>query len=322
MTHAVPPRRAVRHHERWHATSLRPRPSLAVTLVAAALAACGGSGGGGGGAPPAPSFTIAAAGDIAQCYDAPASVSPAAKTAALVVAQDAIVLTLGDNAYETGTPVEFADCFHPTWGAFKDRIRPAPGNHDYATAGAEGYFSYFGAQAGPDRRGYYSFDHGGWHFISLNTEVDTSVPSAQYQWLVADLAASRDTLCTIAVWHRPSFNSGAVHGSSAKMKPMFDALYNAGVEVLLSGHEHVYERFAPQNANGVADPARGVRQFVVGTGGALHYAFGPAIPNSEVRIQGTFGVLRLTLGATGYSWQFVPAGGGAPGDAGSDVCHR
>lgn len=294
-----------------------------MTLVAAAIvAACGSGGDGGGSGPPQTFVAVVAGGDIAQCYDAPAAASPAARTAALVTPQDGVVLTLGDNAYESGTPVEFANCFHPTWGAFKDRIRPAPGNHDYVTAGAEGYFSYFGAQAGPDRRGYYSFDYGGWHFISLNSEIDTSASSAQYQWLAADLAASRDTLCTIAVWHRPAFNSGVVHGNSARMKPMFDALYNAGVEILLSGHEHVYERFAPQTGDGVADAARGVRQFVVGTGGALHYAFGPPKPNSEVRIDQTFGVLRLTLGASGYSWQFVPAGGGAPRDVGSDVCHR
>ena len=301
-------------------------PALAPALLTAALlAACGGDGGGGGGgggAPPAVTFAIVAAGDIAQCFAAPASASAAAKTAALVAAQDAFVLTLGDNAYETGTPTEFASCFHPTWGAFKDRIHPAPGNHDYYTSGAEGYFSYYGAQAGPDRRGYYSFDYGGWHFISLDSEIDASPQSAQYLWLTADLAASRDALCTVAVMHQPLFNSGLTHGGSAPMKPMFDALYNAGVEMVLSGHEHVYERFAPQNANGVADPVRGVRQFIVGTGGAELHRFGPPLPNSEARIEGTFGVLRLSLGTVGYSWQFVPVGGGSPRDAGSDTCHR
>jgi 3',5'-cyclic AMP phosphodiesterase CpdA len=265
---------------------------------------------------------VVAAGDIAQCFDAPASASMAAKTAALVVPTDAFVATLGDNAYQSGTPVEFANCFHPTWGAFKDRIHPAPGNHDYYTPGAEGYFSYFGAQAGPDRRGYYSFDYGGWHFISLNSLSDASEQSAQYQWLASDLAASRGTLCTIAYWHFPVFNSGATYGGSAKMKPFFDALYSAGVEIVLSGHDHLYERFAPQNPNGVADPARGVRQFVVGTGGAELYKFGPPVPNSEVRIEGTHGVLRLTLGASGYSWQFLPVGGGGARDSGSDSCHR
>ena len=118
------------------------------------------------------------------------------------------MLTLGDNAYDYGTPAEFANCFHPTWGAFKDRIRPTIGNHDYYTAGAEGYFGYFGAQAGPDRRGYYSFDYGGWHFISLNSVLDVAPQSVQYRWLVADLAQSKDSLCTIALWHYPAVQLG------------------------------------------------------------------------------------------------------------------
>lgn len=293
--------------------------------LAIVLASCGGGGGGGGGGAtpgPAPTVSVVAAGDIAQCFDAPAAASMAAKTAALVTPIDALVLTLGDNAYENGTPVEFANCFHPTWGAFKDRIRPAPGNHDYYTPGAEGYFSYFGAQAGPDRRGYYSFDFGGWHFISLNSLIDAAAQSAQYLWLVADLAASRDALCTIAYWHFPLYNSGATYGGSAKMKPLFDALYNAGAEIVLSGHDHLYERFAPQTGNGVADPSRGVRQFVVGTGGATPYKFGPPVANSQVRIEGTHGVLRLTLGQDSYSWQFVPVGGGAALDSGQESCHR
>jgi 3',5'-cyclic AMP phosphodiesterase CpdA len=302
-------------------------PAKAVTAlaVAAALAACGGGGGGGGGGvgpPPQPTFLVALAGDIAQCHDAPASASAAAKTAALVNTQDVVVLTLGDNAYEVGSPVEFANCFHPTWGAFKDRIHPAPGNHDYYTAGAEGYFSYFGAQAGPDRRGYYSFDYNGWHFISLDSLIDVSAVSAQYQWLKADLASSAGALCTIAYWHYPLFNSGATYGGVAEMKPFFDLLYASGVEMVLSGHDHVYERFAPQNANGVVDPARGVRQFVVGTGGDDLYKFGPPAPNSEKRIEGTFGILRLTLADGRYDWAFVPVGGGAPLDSGGDACHR
>ena len=145
-----------------------------------------------------------------QCSAAPAAASAAARTAALVTPEDALVLTLGDHAYDNGTPAEFANCFHPTWGAFKDRIRPSPGNHDYNTPGAEGYFGYFGAQAGPDRRGYYSFDYGGWHFISLNSLVDVSaqsraVPLAQG----GPRAVQRDSLCTIAYWHYPAFNSGA-----------------------------------------------------------------------------------------------------------------
>jgi len=265
--------------------------------------------------------SIVAAGDIGQCYNAPAAASGAAKTAALVTPKDALVLTLGDHAYEDGTPAEFANCFHPTWGAFKDRIRPSPGNHDYYTLGAQGYFGYFGALAGPDRRGYYSFDVGGWHFIALNSLADLSTQSEQYLWLKTDLANSGETLCTIAYWHYPAFNSGANYGSVMAMRPFFDALQAAGVEVVLSGHEHIYERFAPQKADGTADPARGVRQFVVGTGGHELNPLGAAIPNSEFRQNTTWGVLRLTLGQGNYSWQFVPVGGGAAIDAGTATCH-
>jgi hypothetical protein len=265
--------------------------------------------------------TIVAAGDIAQCGHGSAAASGAAKTAALIDAHDALVLTLGDNVYAKGTTAEFASCFQPTWGAFKDRIRPSPGNHEYETSGAAGYFGYFGAQAGEDRRGYYSFDYGGWHFISLDSQVDVSPESEQYLWLTQDLAQSRDSLCTIAYWHYPAFSSGATHGSIAAMKPFFDALYTAGVEIVLSGHEHVYERFAPQTANGTADPARGVREFVVGTGGAGLYPFGPPIANSEFRNNTTSGVLRLTLGQGSYVWHFMPAGGGDAIDSGTGICH-
>jgi hypothetical protein len=271
---------------------------------------------------PAAPFTIVAAGDIAQCFNAPAAASAAARTAALVTAQDALVLTLGDHAYENGTPAEFANCFDPTWGAFKDRIRPSPGNHDYNIPGGEGYFAYFGAQAGPDRRGYYSFDYGGWHFISLDSLADVSARSEQYLWLKSDLANSSGSLCTIAYWHFPAFNSGAGYGSIMAMRPLFDALYTAGVEIVLSGHEHIYERFAAQKADGTADPARGVRQFVVGTGGHELNPLGAPLPNSEFRYNAGWGVLRLTLGQGVYSWQFLPVGGGAAIDAGSATCHR
>jgi hypothetical protein len=269
---------------------------------------------------PAP-VTIVAAGDIADCGNKPATASGAAMTAALVGPQDALVLTLGDNAYGNGTPAEFAGCFHPTWGAFKDRIRPSPGNHDYNTAGAAGYFAYFGELAGPDRRGYYSFDYGGWHFISLNSQIDLTPGADQYLWLTADLAKSRDSLCTIAYWHYPAFSSGTKHGSTVEMRPFFDALYTAGAEIVLSGHEHFYERFGPQTADGTADPVRGVREFVVGTGGAGLYPIGRPFPNSEFRDNTTLGILRLTLGQGTYSWQFVPVGGGDPIDSGTGTCH-
>jgi hypothetical protein len=271
--------------------------------------------------PPA-SFTIAAAADIGQCFGRPAAGSGAASTAALVSRHDVLVLTAGDNTYDYGTPEEFSTCFAPTWGAFKDRIFPTVGNHEYYTIGAEGYFGYFGALAGPDRRGYYSFDYGGWHFISLNSVADLTAGSAQSAWLAADLAQSRDTLCTIALLHYPAFNSGAGYGSIMAMRPVFATLQDAGVELLLSGHEHVYERFAPQRADGTADPVRGLRQFVVGTGGHALNPFGSSLPNSEFRHNASWGILRLTLGQGSYGWQFVPVGGDAPIDTGTGTCHR
>jgi len=266
--------------------------------------------------------SVVAAGDIGQCHGLPASASGAAKTAALVRPSDPVVVTLGDNVYENGTAEEFANCFDPTWGAFKDRIHPAPGNHDYNTPGAGPYFDYFGAKAGPDRRGWYSFDFGEWHFIMLNGVADVSRGSEQYRWAEADLAQSRDTLCTIAVLHYPAFNSGATYGSVLAMRPFFDLLQSAGVEMLLSGHEHIYERFAPQRADGTADSLRGMRQFIVGTGGHELNPLGPPIPNSEFRYNGGWGVLRLSLREASYDWQFVPVGGGASLDAGTATCHR
>ncbi len=269
---------------------------------------------------PAP-FTVVAVGDIAYCGEVPAAATPAARTARLVTPADALVLTLGDAAYESGTAAEYANCFHPTWGALKDRIHPIPGNHDYFTPGAKGYFDYFGAQAGPDARGYYSFDHGGWHFIALNAETDLSPGSAQYRWLLGDLENSRDSLCTVAMLHEPAFNSGANHGSVLAMRPAFDVLQSAGVELVLSGHEHVYERFAPQRADGTLDTARGLRQFVVGTGGHILMAFGEPLPHSEFRHNANWGVLRLTLGPGNYRWQYVTVDGGTPIDSGSANCH-
>lgn len=273
-------------------------------------------------APTQASVTIVAAGDIGQCFDRPAAESGAAKTVALVDAGDSLLLTLGDHAYDLGSPQEYANCFAPTWGKVKDRIRPTPGNHDYYTAGAQGYFDFFGVQAGPERRGYYSFDYGGWHFISLNSLIDVSEGSEQHRWLLADLAASREALCTVAYWHYPAFNSGGVYGSITAMQPFFAALHAAGVELVLSGHEHIYERFAPQAADGTLDPLRGVRQFVVGTGGHARNPLGPPLGNSEFRSNEHWGVLRLALREGGYDWQFVPVGGGAPLDTGSGTCHR
>jgi 3',5'-cyclic AMP phosphodiesterase CpdA len=253
------------------------------------------------------------AGDIAYCGSAGAEA-----TAQLLDQIEGTVFTLGDNAYESGTAAQFRDCYDPTWGRHKARTRPAPGNHDYVTPGAAAYFDYFGESAGPERRGYYSFELGAWHIISLNSQIDAGPDSAQAQWLAADLAA-HPAACTLAYWHRPLFSSGSVHGNDPYMRPIWEILARAGADVVVSGHEHLYERFAPQTADGVADP-QGIRQFISGAGGASLYGIGQVQPNSEARGVGVFGVLKLKLHAASYDWEFVPVESGAFSDAGSAEC--
>jgi 3',5'-cyclic AMP phosphodiesterase CpdA len=295
-------------------------PRAAALVGAGVLAACGVL-------PPAPdgaawvnAVTIVAAGDIADCAQDVASASVAARTALLIQPTDAAVLTVGDNTYPVGAPSEFADCFDPTWGAFKERIYPTPGNHDYQTPGADGYFEYFGLRAGPDRRGWYSIDIAGWHIVSLNSNVDARAGSAQHAWLIADLAASQ-AACTIAVWHHPVYTSGP-HGNDARMRDALAALHAAGAEIVLVGHDHVYERMVPHDADGAPDPLRGIRSFTVGTGGARLYRFKAPHPASAARDNTTHGVLRLTLGERRYRWEFVPVDGGPSRDRGEADCHQ
>ena len=252
------------------------------------------------------------AGDISGCNG-----GQDGATAELVKAlPSAQVFTLGDNAYPEGVAADYA-CYEATWGAFKDRTHPVPGNHEYHQTGAAPYFAYFGAAAGPAGLGYYSYDVGTWHILAVNSE---SSVSEQVAWLNADLAAHPAT-CVLAYWHRPFFTSGAVHGPDSAMRPIWDALQAAGAEIVLSGHNHQYERFAPQLPDGTAS-ADGIRQFVVGTGGfhSLYDFITPPAPNSEVRYKG-FGVLKLTLGVTGYSWEFLPVQGSSFSDTGTGVCH-
>ena len=232
------------------------------------------------------------------------------------------VALLGDTQYDRGTLAEFRASFQPTWGRLKSRSRPAVGNHEYLTPGASGYFTYFGAAAGPRGRGYYSYDLGGWHVVVLNSnceKVSCAPGSAQERWLRADLAAHRAT-CTLAYWHHPRFSSG-FNGNFANTAPFWRALHAAGADVVLTGHDHDYERFAPQAPLGRADPARGIRQFGVGTGGELLRPFRAIQPNSQRRAASTFGVLALTLRPTGYSWRFVPEPGRTFTDSGSGRCH-
>lgn len=260
-------------------------------------------------------IVFAGAGDISDCGN-----DNDEATAALLDGVPGTVYTLGDNVYSSGTASQFSQCYDPTWGRHKTRTRPAPGNHDYSTSGAAGYYGYFGDLAGPSGRGYYSYDLGDWHIVSLNSETSMSAGSAQEIWLRGDLAASSKT-CTLAYWHKPRFSSGSHHGSLSSAQPLWQALYDFHAEIVLGGHEHNYERFAPQTPSGDADPVNGIREFVAGTGGESHYGQGTPLANSEVFNGTTFGVLKFTLGPGTYAWEFVPVAGQSFTDTGSGTCH-
>ena len=258
---------------------------------------------------------LVGAGDIADCGS-----DGDEQTASLLDSIPGTVFAAGDNAYRSGTDSEFARCYAPTWGRHKKRTRPAPGNHDYRTNAGAPYFAYYGSAAGESGRGYYSFNVGAWHIVSLNSNISMRAGSPQEQWLREDLAANQ-TPCALAYWHHPRFSSGTEHGSDRRSALLWQALYDYGVDVVLAGHEHNYERFAPQTPSGAADSVRGLRQFVVGTGGADHYPFGAAIANSEVRNGETWGVLKLTLEPESYRWRFIPVRGQTFADSGLARCH-
>ncbi len=307
--------------------------TLALVACLAAVRCGGGSGGSGngsGGGPgipgptsptpnptPAGPETFVGAGDIAICG------GNAEATARQLDSLGGTVFTLGDNVYPSGTRAEFRNCYEPTWGRHKSRTRPSPGNHDYDTPGAAPYYEYFGANAGLSGEGFYSFDLGAWHIISLNSNVQ-AVGSGQLSWLRADLAQHATTKCTMAYWHHPIFSSGpnSVNASEAPIRAyaeqMFRILYEASADLVLVGHEHLYERFAPQSPDGVLDTARGIRQIIVGTGGVPLYDFRPPRTNSEVRLK-THGVMKLTLSSDRYQWDFLPTSGA--GDSGTTACH-
>ena len=261
---------------------------------------------------------IIAAGDIASC-----SSQGDQQTATLLDTITGTVITLGDNAYESGTARQFNNCYDPTWGRQKARTFPSVGNHEYLTHNAAGYFNYFGAAAGDPQKGYYSYDLGTWHIVVINANCSKvggcDANSPQGEWLSADLAA-HPTVCTLAYWHQPRFSSGE-HGNDTGVKMIWQILYNAGADLVLNGHDHDYERFAPQDPNGVADPLNGIREFVVGTGGKGLRPIKRTIANSEVRNDNTFGVLKLTLHPTGYDWKFIPVAGKTFTDSGSGTCH-
>jgi alkaline phosphatase len=294
---------------------------------------------------------LAGAGDIARCYPGagvreyrfPGPSNPASQTARLLDAMPgATVMAVGDNAYEFGSPFDYLACYHFTWGRFWNRTRPAAGNHEYLTPGAAGYFAYFGRRSAPPL-GYYSYDIGSWHAIVLNSttqvyacrppEADEAplpgfpvLPAttpcagdlAQQAWLAEDLR-THPSECTIVYFHHPRFSSGQ-HGNHVQMQPVWDTLYAHGVDVVVDGHDHLYERFAPQTPNGDLDEQFGIRQFTVGTGGADFYAVREKQPNSDVIITDVHGVIALALGQGGYGWVFEGTDG-VIRDSGSGACH-
>lgn len=261
---------------------------------------------------------ILAAGDIANCQSTPAAASGAAKTAALIGKLDpsSRILTLGDNAYLRGTAEEFATCYEPTWGAFKDRTIAVAGNHDYGTADASAYFDYFGQAAGPDRTGYHSTKLAGWLIVALNSNIDASASSPQMRWFEAELAGHSG--CTLVAWHHPLATS-STRGGTAVMRDAWSIAQRYKVDMILQGHEHQFERFEPLTADGMPDAANGVRSFVVGTGGAPPYDFGAIVAGSAARST-SLGVLELKIEPGRYQWAFRSVDSDIALDIGAAEC--
>jgi len=294
----------------WHA--------VAATL-AGALAACSG------GSPSSPSGTPGAgtgggsgqtvtalmAADVGMCG------SPGTSAVArLVETLQGFVLLGGDIAYQHGSATDLRDCFDPYWGRFRSRWYAVPGNHDYESPGAAPFFAYFGEAAGPEGLGYYSIRLGDWQVLMLNSNIPAGRGSPQYEFVRGELAVPAGP-CTLAVWHHPVFSSGP-NGGSAQMRDVFALLATAGAEAIVNGHDHLYERFARQMADGRADPVQGVRQFISGVGGAELYGFVGTSANSEFRLS-EFGVLRLTLKPATLQWEFLTTSGSIA-DQGLDTC--
>lgn len=269
--------------------------------------------------PVASGVVLVGAGDIGDC-DGTADEA----TAALLDQIPGIVFTAGDGAYDDGSAKDFGNCFHPSWGKYRDRIRPAVGNHEYHTGGARGYFTYFGTAAGDPAKGYYSYNLGAWHVVVLNSNCDEiggcGADSEQARWLRADLSAT-PTRCTLAYWHHAYYTSGDQHKPAQWMRPLVETLYTGGVDVVVAAHNHNYERFAPQTPDNVRDDVHGIRAFVVGTGGADLNGFRDPEPNSEVRGGDAHGVIKFTLDPESYSWQFLPESGKSFTDTGTGSCH-
>jgi hypothetical protein len=261
---------------------------------------------------PGPPAVLVGAGDIGLCG------SPAvAATAQLLDRISGIVFTTGDNAYPNGTAQNFRDCYEPHWGRHRNRTRPTPGNHDFESGGS-GYFGYFGENAGPFGLGYYAYSAGSWRVLALNSDVPSGPGSAQLQWLRSELTEWRGR-CAMVYWHKPLYSSGP-HGPNREMREIWRVLYELNADLVVNGHDHLYERFAPQDPDGRADPARGIRQITVGTGGGGLYLPVMSAPNTEA-IGIVHGVIKLTLGEGSYQWEFVPIPGATFGDTGIGQCH-
>jgi PKD repeat protein len=264
----------------------------------------------------ATSPVILATGDIADCTRTGDD-----QTGALLDGQAGVVLVLGDNAYSDGTIDEYNNCFGPAWGRHKSRIHPTSGNHDYNTPNGAGYYAYFGAAAGDPSQGYYAFTLGSWFILSLNSQIDMFVGSPEEQWLRQQLA-SHPSQCVLAYWHYPRWTTVSGRVTIDAVKPLWNALYEYGADIILNGHDHAYQRWQPQTPDGAVDNSFGIPQFAVGTGGGEGlYQFGPTAPNLVVRDNQTFGVIKFTLRNGGYDWQFLPVPGGTFSDAGSGNCH-
>ncbi len=300
------------------------------TLASALVVSLGGSPGPSSLAQGSP--TIAAAGDIAcdpfhedfnDGMGAQWTCRQQATADLLARVNPTAVLPLGDLQYEDGELQKFKDSYDRTWGRFKPISHPAIGNHEYVTQHATGYFAYFGPRAGDPQKGYYSYNIGTWHLIALNSNCGRvggcGEGSPQEQWLRTDLAAHKGS-CILAYWHHPRFSSGW-HGSDPAYRAFWQDLHQVGADIVLVGHDHDYERFAPQDPDGGADPTHGIREFVVGTGGRSAYGFRSVQPNSEVRQAGTFGILVMTFHPHEYEWKFIPESGKTFTDSGRATCH-
>jgi hypothetical protein len=284
-----------------------------VSLVTSLSCAGGGEQWLSGPTTPAPATTVLlAAGDIGVCGSL-----PAVETGLMLDLLAGTVLAVGDMAYRRGTVEEYANCYDPVWGRHKGRTRPTPGNHEYESSGAQPYFDYFGALAGPPGQGYYSFRSGDWLVLSLNSNLPIGSTTAQGTWIRSELTTNTSR-CALAYFHHPLYSSGP-NGDNARLAGLWQLLYEHGVDVIVSAHEHLYERYAPMSPDGQRNDTRGIRQFIVGTGGAGLYAVTRRHPQSEMQVV-AHGILKLTLAAQSYGWEFLQVGGMTP-DSGSGVCH-